>query len=113
MDLDAVITYCLSFAEAESKPHFEKISFRVRNKIFATLDELKLQLVVKLTDDQQPAFAAADNAIHPVPGGWGKKGWTVVEIDSVDEQVFKDVLTTSYCNVAPKSLGARYVGDRA
>jgi len=31
----------LSFPEATEEPHFEKTSFRVKKKIFATFDEAK------------------------------------------------------------------------
>jgi hypothetical protein len=40
----------LAFDETEEKPHWEKASFRVKKKIFATLDEKKHLAVLKLRD---------------------------------------------------------------
>ncbi|HIA11313.1 MAG TPA: MmcQ/YjbR family DNA-binding protein, partial [Flavobacteriales bacterium] len=37
----------LEFEDTTEEPHFEKTSFRVKNKIFATLDESKHQVVLK------------------------------------------------------------------
>ena len=42
--------------------------------------------------------------IYPVPGGWGKQGWTIIELKKVRKTMFKDALLTSYCLVAPKNL---------
>jgi hypothetical protein len=37
-----------------------------------------------------------------VPNKWGKQGWTFIDLNSVDEALFVDALTTAYCEVAPK-----------
>jgi predicted DNA-binding protein (MmcQ/YjbR family) len=99
----------LHFENTEEKPHFERISFRVKDKIFATLDSAKKQLVIKLSPEEQYAFGVFNKeAIFPVEGAWGKQGWTIVELDKIGEDIFRDALITSYCNVAPKKLGEKY-----
>lgn len=109
IDVKTVQEAALEFDEAVEQPHFEKSSFRVRKKIFATLDTEKKTLVVKLTPADQSAFSSFDSSvIYPVPGGWGRKGWTIVELEKVERDIFDDALTTSYCNVAPKKLAEKY-----
>ena len=99
----------LSYAEAIEQPHFENASFRVKKKIFATLDEKKQRAVLKLSAIDQSVFSSYDNsAIYPVPGAWGKQGWTIVELKKVKAAICKDALTTSYCNVAPQKLSEKY-----
>ena len=99
----------LSFEEAEEQPHFEKASFRVNKKIFATLDAKLKSVVIKLSDIEQSVFCAFDNTIiYPVNGSWGKQGWTIVELAKVRKDVLKDALATSYCNVAPKRLSEKF-----
>jgi Protein of unknown function (DUF419). len=99
----------LSFDESEEQPHFEKTSFRVKKKIFATIDSKNKKVVLKLSEVDQSVFADYDRAaIYPVPNAWGKQGWTVVELTKVNKDLFKDALTTSYCNVAPKGLAKKY-----
>ena len=106
------ISAALSFEGAEEKPHFEKLSFRIKDKIFATLDTTLNQMVVKLKPEEQYAFSVFDNtAIYPVPGGWGKKGWTILELARVRQDMFTDALRTAYMNTAPKNLAEKYRKD--
>lgn len=101
--------FALSFEEAVEQPHFEKSSFRVNKKIFATLDLKKQQVVVKLSDVDQSVFCAFDSSIiYPVSGTWGKQGCTIIELKTVKLSMLKDALTISYCNVAPKRLSEKY-----
>lgn len=99
----------LSFDEATEQPHFEKTSFRVKKKIFATLDLELQQVVLKFSEADQSVFCEYDpTVIYPVAGGWGKKGWTLVELNRVPKELFLDALATSYCQVAPKKLADKY-----
>jgi len=99
----------LEFDGAEEAPHFERISFKVNKKIFATLDTKSCQMVFKFTEIEQSVFSAYDNTvIYPIPNKWGKQGWTIVELKNVKKEVLKDAIRTSYCNVAPKPLANKY-----
>jgi hypothetical protein len=94
----------LTMTEAEEKSHFGKADFRVREKIFAGIDD-RGRAYVKLTPEQQEMLVAAEPiVISPIPGAWGKKGWTLVEHDKSDENLLKSVLLMAWKNVAPKSL---------
>jgi len=109
IDIETVREMALNFEEAVEQPHFEKSSFRVRKKIFATLDTEKKTLTLKLSPADQSAFSAFDDSvIYPVPGGWGRQGGTIVELDKVEKDMFEDALTTSYCTVAPRNLAEKY-----
>lgn len=95
----------LALPETTEEPHFEKISFRVKNKIFATYDAKHNMASIKLSPVEQNIFTAADNSgMYPVDNKWGKQGWTLVELNKVNKAVFKDALTLAYCQVAPKRL---------
>jgi predicted DNA-binding protein (MmcQ/YjbR family) len=95
----------LSFPEATEEPHFEKSSFRVKKKIFATYDDVMKKACIKLSEIDQDVFSSADKTIiYPVDNKWGKQGWTIIEISKVREELFIDALKTAYCEVAPKKL---------
>ncbi|MNU52207.1 hypothetical protein D3C71_412130 [compost metagenome] len=97
--------YVLSLPEVTEEPHFEKRSYRVKKKIVATVSEKEDFFVVKLTALQQSIFCKWDEtACHPVPNKWGLQGWTRVYFEKVDEDFLKDIVKTSYMNVAPKKL---------
>lgn len=96
----------LTFPEATEEPHFEKTSFRVRKKIFATMAPDKAEVVLKLPLLEQTVFAdASGGAIYPVENRWGQQGWTVVLLGKVKAVLLQDALVCSYRCVAPKKLG--------
>lgn len=95
----------LSFPETSEKPHFEKRSFRVSNKIFATLNLKQNRICVKLAEVEQDVFSSFDkNIICAVPNKWGKMGWTLVDLGKIRKDMLFDILRTAYCEVAPKRL---------
>lgn len=99
----------LSFDETVELPHFERTSFRVRNKIFATMLERENIAVLMLSTIDQSVFCAYDSdMMYPVPNKWGKKGATIVALKKVRRDLFKDALTAAYCRVAPKQLSEKY-----
>ena len=97
--------WALSFPEATEEPHFEKTSFRIKKKIFATYDEVNKRACVKLSEMDQHLFSQPDKTtIYALPNKWGKQGWTLIEMKQVKGEMFLEVLTTAYCEVAPKKL---------
>jgi len=93
----------LSFAGAEEQPHFEKSSFRVKKKIFATHAADSNIICVKLSEIDQSVFCAFDKTIiYPVDNKWGKQGWTLVDLKKVRKDMLIDVLTTAYNTAAAK-----------
>lgn len=108
--IDEVKKLSLSFPETTEQDHFERPSFRVKKKIFAVLHTKDKRVVLKLSLIDQDIFSAYDNTIiYPIPGAWGKQGWTFVELQKVRKYMFKDALTLSYCEVAPKKLSEKYL----
>jgi predicted DNA-binding protein (MmcQ/YjbR family) len=105
-----VRSLALSFDEAEEQPHLEKSSFRIRKKIFATLDAKNNRVVVKLSLIDQSVFSDFNKTIiYPATGAWGKQGWTIIELKKIRKETLVDALTTSYCTVAPKKLAKKYL----
>lgn len=87
----------MSFPNATEEPHFEKTSFRIKKKIFATFDEKNNRAVLKLNEIEQSVFCASGDMIfYPVPNKWGKHGWTIVELSKVRPKMFEDALICSY-----------------
>lgn len=107
VSIATVSKLALSFPETDAHPHFDKTAFRVKKKIFATLDEKNNRVMVKLSLTDQSVFCAFDSAIiYPVPGGWGRSGATYIELKKVRKAMFADALTTAYCTVAPPKLAS-------
>lgn len=97
-------TLALAQPEAVEKSHFGKADFRVREKIFAGFND-KGMAYVKLTPEQQEMLVSAEpSIISPIPGGWGRKGWTLLDQQKADDDLLKSALKMAWKNVAPKSL---------
>jgi predicted DNA-binding protein (MmcQ/YjbR family) len=103
VDIKTFKQLALSFPAVEEQPHFEKTSFRVKKKIFATQAADSHLICVKLTEMDQSVFCAFDKTIiYPVDNKWGKQGWTLVDLKKVRKDMLVDILTTAYNEVSTK-----------
>ena len=98
----------LAYEEAVEEPHFHLTSFRIRKKIFATLDTEKRLAMIALSPVEQSLFVDGD-AIRPVPGAWGAKGATHFDLSRVRQDVFEHAIGIAYRSKAPKSLAEKYM----
>src|SRR5689334_6393128 len=93
----------LAFPDAVEQPHFQKTSFRVKKKIFATLDESSSIATLKFTPVDQSVFVdISKGAVYPAQGAWGKSGYTNVNLQKINLRILKDAMNTSYASVGPK-----------
>jgi predicted DNA-binding protein (MmcQ/YjbR family) len=107
--IDLFRKIALSFPETTEEPHFEKTSFRIKKKIFATYHEKNNRACIKLSETDQDVFSSSNKTIiYPVPNKWGKQGWTFIDLNGVKKELFIDALTTAWCEVAPKKLEEQF-----
>jgi hypothetical protein len=99
----------LRFEQTDTKPHFDRLAFRVKGKIFATLLQKDKTANLMLSPESQYVFTKASPAVCPVPGGWGKKGATTVDLAKVSDSFLLEMLTCSFCRNAPKKLAEKYL----
>lgn len=93
----------LSLPDVIELPHFDRASFRIKKKIFATLSEKNNLAMVSLSATSQSVFCAYDPEVfYPVPGGWGKKGATYVNLAKVKKAMLNDALQTAYTETLAK-----------
>ena len=93
----------LAFPGAMEEPHFEKASFRVNKKIFATLSIENQIACIKLSELDQSVFCSYDKTIiYPVPNKWGKQGWTNINLKKIRKEMLRDALSSAYTEVATK-----------
>jgi len=105
MTSDLFRKLALAFPEATEAPHFEKTSFRVRGKIFATLAPERDEAVLKLSPLEQTIFSDnGGDSVGPVPNKWGTQGWTLIALRRAPTALVRDALACAYRRVAPASL---------
>ena len=95
----------LALSDAVESAHHGKADFRIGKRIFATLGHPDENWgTVKLTAEQQTMLVEAEPDIfRPVPGGWGKQGYTNVRLANANAATLKSALTLAWKNVAPKT----------
>jgi hypothetical protein len=81
----------LGLPEVIEASHQGHADFRVGKRIFATLGHPSEDWgMVKLMREQQTVLVEAEPDIfRPVPGGWGKQGYTNVRLAAADKRRFK------------------------
>lgn len=96
----------LSLPAAVEGSHQGRTDFRAGKRIFATLGYPDDRWgMVKLTPEQQSVLVEAEPKIfRPVPGAWGKQGYTNVRLAKGDPTTLRSALTMAWRNVAPKTL---------
>jgi len=78
-------------------PHFELTSFRVKKKIFMTMDEGRKRVCFMFSPVTQDVFTKMDPvAFASVPNKWGLKGATYCELSQVKKLVFEDAVNVAY-----------------
>ncbi len=104
----------MSLPEATEAPHFERTSFRVRKKIFATLAEKEGQAVVWVAPREKLyGLLRAQPNVFIDHGGWTRMGALGVHLAKIDPALFRELLVDSWRRRAPKRALAAFDGDGA
>jgi predicted DNA-binding protein (MmcQ/YjbR family) len=91
------IEMALSFPDAIQDTHFDKPSFKINNKIFATINLRLNRAVVRLSESDQDIFSLIPGKVfYPVDSAWAKYGWTHMDLAKVDRETAMDALQKSY-----------------
>ncbi len=99
----------MAYEQATEEPHFEKTSFRIKKKIFLTIDSARNRACVKLSLNDQSVFTSFNKEIiYPIPNKWGLLGWTLIELSTVPESMLRDAINCSFCEVAPATIASKY-----
>ncbi len=77
----------------EEHPYMDRVSFRISNRIFVTINREMNRICIKLSPVDQDVFCLFDkDTIYAVPNGWGKHGWTLINLKKVKKTMLKDAV---------------------
>ena len=103
--LDRLRAICLSLPEAAEERTWDSPNWRVRKKIFAMCHDDASEVSMKAEPEERRALLESDPDRFFLPRYVGSKGWVgVVLTGSVDWDEVRELVTTSYCLIAPKTL---------
>ena len=111
----AVRALALSLPEAHEEPHFERVSFRVGKKIFATMTSDGAEAMVRVAPRQKlHALLKEQPEVFFSYGGWTlRNGSLGVRLARVSPSLFGELLVESWKHVAPKRALRQRGGDGA
>lgn len=92
----------LALAGTAEAPHFDRAAFKVA-RIYMTLAADGRSANFKFTPDEQEfKCMMAPAAFAPVPGAWGRQGWTTATLAALSAAELKDALETAWRHAVPK-----------
>jgi len=105
---DEVRTLALALPGTEETPHFDRASFRVKSKIFATLAPEGGSLVLKLPPlVRESLLQSHPQALLPLEDRWSRTGWTRMVLQGIERPLLSDLIRLAWTQVAPKALQGR------
>ncbi|MFM9986199.1 MAG: fused MFS/spermidine synthase [Flavobacteriales bacterium] len=97
IELKDIRKWSLALPDTEEKMHFEKPSFRVNGRIYATYHPKDHRAMIILDEINQSVFCGIPNGGFSIlPGTWGKQGCTLVELAIADRKTVVDALQKGY-----------------
>jgi hypothetical protein len=83
-------------------PHFDRAAFKVK-RIYVTLaaDGLTANFAF-LPEEQEFKCMMAPAAFRPVPGGWGRQGWTTATLSELGLEELQQALEIAWRHATPK-----------
>lgn len=83
-------------------PHFDRTAFKVQ-RTFVTLAPDGLTANFKFTpDEQELKCLLASEIFAPVPGGWGRQGWTCATLAPMTQADLSSAVDVAYAHALPK-----------
>jgi hypothetical protein len=102
----------LSLAGTTEAPHSDRAAFRVE-RIYVTLPADGRTANFKLTPDEQDfKCMMAPEAFAPVPGDWGRQGWTTATLAALSTAELKAALEMAWRHATPTRASAAKKGRR-
>jgi hypothetical protein len=102
----ALRRFALSLPETREEPHFQRTSFRVGKKIFATTTRDGKEAMVRVPDrDFLDTLLARQPRVFFSYGGWTRRNGALgVRLRAVPSDLMKDLVLHSWRSVAPRRV---------
>jgi hypothetical protein len=99
----------LALPGAEERETWGHPTFRVRDKIFASMDgDDGTIATVKATPEDQEALVGGDPQTFGVASHVGRFGWTTIRLDRVDPDELRELVVEAWRRTAPKRAVAAF-----
>jgi hypothetical protein len=110
MSVEEVRTFALSLPESMEIEHWGKPSFRIRNKVFAVIQEDGVSLDVKTVGEDRLIYTTMDSKVYSIPRSFSNMNYMIVNLDLVNSEELRGLLIKAWSSIAPKKLVKEYKG---
>jgi len=104
MSGDEARALALSLPESEERETWGHPTFRVRDKMFMTMDSDGTVVTVKATHEAQAALVGSEPQTFSIPAYVGQHGWVSARLDRVDAAELAELAEDAWRMTAPKRL---------
>ncbi|WP_019855920.1 MmcQ/YjbR family DNA-binding protein [Actinopolyspora mortivallis] len=111
ISIDALRDFVLALPDVEERRTWGKPTFRVRGRMFVTLDPAAPAATCKASHEEQAALLASDPETFAFPAYVGHHGWIRVRLDRVTAEEMRELATEAWRRTAPKRLVRRFDGS--
>lgn len=94
--------------EFEERETWGHPTFRVRDRMFGTLDEESRSATFKAAPGEQAALLEQDPTTFTVPAYVGRHGWVRVDLARVDRDQLHEIVVEAWRRTAPKRVVAAW-----
>ncbi len=108
---DQLLAWLDELPEFENRETWGHPTFRVRNKMFGTLDPEGGRATFKASLEEQRALIDADPRTFSVPSYVGKHGWVSIDLSRVDPEELHEIAVEAWVRTAPKRVVAAWEAE--
>jgi hypothetical protein len=110
VNLSQLRELALALPGAEERETWGHPTFRVRDKIFASMFEGDdgATTTVKASPEEQEALVGGDPQTYGVASHVGRYGWTTIRLDRVDLDELRELVVEAWRRTAPKRAVAAF-----
>ncbi|MDQ6418011.1 MmcQ/YjbR family DNA-binding protein [Paenibacillus sp. LHD-117] len=94
--------FILTLPETKEIDHFGKPSFRINNKIFATIQPDGNTLTVKTVGEDREIYTTMDPETYRVPDTFSNLNYMNINLNTVSPKELKGLIIKAWSSVAPK-----------
>jgi hypothetical protein len=107
VSVDRARELIMSLEETTAAPHMDREAFRALGNQFASLRGDGVFNVKLTLEDQALRCESAPHVFSPVTGGWGRMGYTSINLEKADELDIKSALLAAWTHSREKLTASR------
>lgn len=104
VDAEQVREWLSALPEFEERETWGHPTFRVRGRMFGTMDAEGTRVTFKAAPEEQSALVEQDPRTYSVPAYVGRHGWVAVELARADAEELHELVVEAWRRTAPKRV---------